>query len=144
MRFEKADLSQRFFAALVDVFIAGLLGLVPLLGDLLAVVYMLTRDAIFYVVMTTGDWRGRSFGKRLMGLRVVRTGGGPVDLAVSVKRNLPLVVGSVILMVPLIGKFVGPLVALAFIALEIVAIVTDPRGRRIGDRLGDTTVVRAG
>ncbi len=140
---EKAEVGRRFFAVLVDGFVAGLLGMVPLIGGLLSTAYMLTRDAIWHTFMTSGDWQGRSVGKRLMGLRVVRLDGGPVDLATSAKRNITLVAGSILIMVPVLGKFVGPLVALGFAALELFLVVTDPQGRRFGDRWADTVVIQA-
>lgn len=115
--------------------------MVPLLGTILGIAYMLTRDAVWQTFMTSGDWHGRSVGKRLMGLRVVRTDGGPVDLATSAKRNVTLVAGSIIVLAPGIGMVAGPVVALALLVLELFLVISDPEGKRFGDRWAETVVV---
>lgn len=143
MTYEKAELGRRFFAALADGLLAGLLGLVPLIGGFLALAYMLTKDAVWSAAMSSGDWEGRSFGKRLMGLKVIKVDGGRVDFGVSIMRNLPIVAGSIVALIPLLGWFLAPIVSLALLALEIFLIVTDSKGRRFGDRWAETVVIQS-
>ena len=143
MAARKADIGRRLVAVMIDYFIAGVLGTLPLLGGLLAIAYLLTRDAIWQAFMVSGDWDGRSVGKRLMGLRVVRLDGGPVDFATSAKRNVTLVAASIIIMVPVVGRIAAPIVALGLSLFELFLAVTDPQGRRFGDRLADTVVADA-
>jgi uncharacterized RDD family membrane protein YckC len=70
-------------------------------------------------------WRGRTIGKRALGLQVLRTGGYPVGFIDSVLRNLLraadfLPVGYV---------------------LGLLVMVGDRRFRRLGDRIAGTMVV---
>ncbi|WP_067532455.1 RDD family protein [Nocardia crassostreae] len=70
--------------------------------------------------------RGRSAGKLLLGLRVVRADGGPVDFRHAVTRAL------------------AGLVDFWILGTGLVAVVTSlcsPQGRRVGDALAGTVVV---
>lgn len=69
---------------------------------------------------------GRTPGKRWTGLRVVRSGGGPVDFRTSAIRNLLRLVDG-----PLTGYVGG-----------ITSIVVSPRNQRIGDMAAGTLVIR--
>src|SRR5262249_57943690 len=69
---------------------------------------------------------GRTPGKRINGLRVVRSGGQPVDLVTSVIRNLLRIVDFL----P-VSYLVG-----------IVSIVVTARNQRLGDIAAGTLVVR--
>lgn len=71
---------------------------------------------------------GRTPGKRWTGLRVVRSGGGPVDFRTSAIRNLLRLVDG------LLTAYVG----------GIVSIVVSSRNQRIGDMAAGTLVVREG
>ncbi len=69
---------------------------------------------------------GRTPGKRMTGLRVVRSGGGRVDLGASMIRNvLRLVDGLPLSYLP-----------------TIVSILLTPRNQRLGDLAADTVVIR--
>jgi hypothetical protein len=95
---------------------SGLLVFVPLAG-----MTMLVYDVLFE---TLGA--GRTPGKRLGGLRVVRTSGRPVDLTASVIRNaLRLFDGLPLSYVP-----------------TIVSIIVTRRNQRPGDLAADTVVIR--
>ncbi len=73
--------------------------------------------------LTTG---GRSPGKALLGLRVLRDGGEPVDLRASLMRNLLRAVDAL----P-VNYVVG-----------LVAMVLSPEGKRLGDLAAGTVVAR--
>ncbi|WP_055590207.1 RDD family protein [Peterkaempfera griseoplana] len=70
--------------------------------------------------------RGRSLGKLALGLRVVRTDGGPVRFRHALVRGL-------------VGFF--EIIALAGVPATISSMVSD-RGRRLGDVFAGTLVVR--
>lgn len=73
-------------------------------------------------------WSGQSPGKRLLGLRVVREGGRPLDFSASALRNLVRVVDF-----------------LPFgYGLGVICMFTDRRARRLGDFTAGTLVVREG
>jgi uncharacterized RDD family membrane protein YckC len=122
-----------------------------LIGSLVMLGYILGRDVLF---------DGRSLGKKTQELRVVGSSGGAVTLEQSVRRNALFAVGSALttlsmlfqlfpcvgdavacLLMPLL--LVGVLAAFAAAIVEIVMIIQDPAGIRIGDKFARTRVVRA-
>lgn len=139
---EKADLVKRFIAAIIDGAIAAVVGMIPVIGGLVGLAYILLRDGFEYDVM---DYR--SVGKKLMKLRPVKSDGTPMTYRDSFQRNWPLVFGSlvqILIFIPVIGWILIPLVGLVGLALaiaEIVLVFTNPQGLRWGDRLASTKVV---
>lgn len=79
-----------------------------------------------YFVTFEAIWDGQTPGKRVLGLRVVRNGGGGIDIGASAARNLIRFVDFL----PF-GYFVG-----------MVAIVANVRNQRLGDLVAGTIVVR--
>jgi uncharacterized membrane protein SpoIIM required for sporulation/uncharacterized RDD family membrane protein YckC len=79
-----------------------------------------------YFVMFEAVFDGQTPGKRVLGLRVVRNGGGGVDVGASAARNLLRFVDFL----PF-GYFVG-----------MVAVVANGRNQRLGDLVAGTIVVR--
>ena len=139
---EKADLVKRFVAAIIDGAVASVIGMIPVIGGLIGLTYILLRDGFEFDFM---DYR--SVGKKLMKLRPVKDDGTRMTLRDSFQRNWPLVFGSlvqILIFIPVIGWILIPFVALAGLALgiaEIVLVFTNPEGRRWGDRLAATKVV---
>jgi len=134
----------RFFAFLIDSIIAGLLSNLPVIGGLLGAGYFVVRDGLELEVMD-----GRSLGKHLMGLRVVRLDGQTMDVETSVRRNWMWGLGpvfAVVAEVPLFGPLVAALLsflALAVLLYEAYLVFTEAGGRRWGDELAGTQVVSA-
>ncbi|HYW51410.1 MAG TPA: RDD family protein, partial [Gemmatimonadaceae bacterium] len=79
-----------------------------------------------YYVTFEAIWDGQTPGKRLLGLRVVRNGGGGVDLGPSAARNVIRFVDFL----PF-GYFVG-----------MIAVIANQRNQRLGDLVAGTIVVR--
>lgn len=79
-----------------------------------------------YFIAFEAFWNGQTPGKKLLGIRVVRDGGYPIDLAGSFIRNLVR-----------IGEF-----ALGFYALSAVVSLLSPENKRLGDMAAGTIVVR--
>ena len=140
----KADPTRRFLALALDGAIAGALGIIPLLGSLLAAAYMLLRDGFDAAFMDR-----RSIGKRLLRLRPVCDDGSPVTWDVSVRRNGPLALTwlAVFLgLVPVLGfaiRPVGMAVGIILVIFEGYLVVTDETGVRLGDHLAGTRVVES-
>lgn len=138
----KADLVKRFVAALIDGILAAVVSLVPWVGGIVGTAYILLRDGLEFEFMDR-----RSIGKKVMKLRPVRDDGAPMDLETSVKRNLPLcigAVGSIFVIIPILGWILAlllGLLGLIVVVVEIVLMVTDPEGRRFGDKFGATKVI---
>ncbi len=136
-----AGLGSRFTAYLLDVLIqmVALIVFVLALGALLhnsgetgqlvaigALYLFIAFDFIGYFVLFDMLWSGRSPGKRMTGLQVVRVDGGPVGFWSSVLRNVLRLVD----IMPT-GYLVGSILVLA-----------TPRNQRLGDLAGGTVVVR--
>ena len=138
------DTLTRFVAFLIDAVAVALIGLVPIIGGLAGIAYVLFRDGLDIEYM-----RRRSLGKTLMKLTVVRTDGLPMDPMTSARRNWPLVfvsLAQILVYVPVIGWILIPFVVIAGIVLviiEVVRILTGPDGRRLGDGYAGTKVVSA-
>ncbi|MDI6638287.1 MAG: RDD family protein [Bacillota bacterium] len=142
MNYPKADLGKRFVAALIDGVIAGILTVViPILGGLLGAAYTLTKDALMFQLTKDAQWKNRSVGKKVMGLQVVNLGGGDVDMTISLKRNVTLAIGSLLAAIPLLGLLVAPLIGGVLALIEIVLVLTDAAGRRLGDKWANTQVI---
>ena len=75
--------------------------------------------------------------------------GSPMDITASVKRNWMFALGGVVqlmLWIPFIGwLLVIPvaLVAFAIGIVELFLVITDPEGRRLGDKIANTKVIEA-
>ena len=138
------DTLTRFVAFLIDAVAVALIGLVPIIGGLAGIAYVLFRDGLDLEFM-----HRRSLGKKLMKLTVVRTDGLPMDPMTSAQRNWPLVFGSLaqlLVYIPVIGWILIPFVVLAgavLVIIEVVRILTNPDGRRLGDGYAGTKVVTA-
>lgn len=138
----KADLGKRFIAMIIDAVIGGVIGVIPIVGGLVAAAYWLCRDGLDYEFMD-----GRSIGKKLMKLRPVRDDGGPMDLQTSIRRNWMFALGgliAVLLVIPIIGWILVPVVAIVAVVLGIVEgvlVLTNDEGRRFGDKMAGTHVV---
>ncbi len=149
--YELAGIGSRFLALVIDMLIQGVIfaaivwgltmlsaGTGPVRGIAapttkvaesfaIAIVSALVFIVFFgYFILFEAFWNGRTPGKALMGLRVVRDGGYPLDFTSSVIRNLIR-----------IGEL-----ALGFYAISAIACVVSPENKRLGDMAAGTIVVR--
>ena len=93
----------------------------------LFIVLLVLVLAVYPVAFET-LWRGRTPGKALMGLRVVRDDGGPVGFRQALVRGL----SGAFLEKPGVTSFVLP----------VVVSLLNAQGKRVGDLLAGTVVVR--
>src|SRR5499425_2257535 len=87
--------------------------------------YLVTAVVIFFNYIYSYMRRGQSFGKRFIGVRVVRIDGRPIDYQTAVLRNI-----------------VGYLLSFLFFGLGIVWVLWDRRRQGWHDKLAKTVVVR--
>lgn len=132
-----AGLGSRFIAGIVDLIIQLTLVvvLVVVTGavsngggrlDLLAAVIGVFLAWIIYPIAFEVLNRGRTPGKRVTHLRVVREGGGAVDLPASAIRNfMRLLDGPTLSYIP-----------------TVISIIATKRNQRLGDLAAGTLVVR--
>ncbi len=129
-----AGLGSRFMAAMIDIVIQSALIVVTVtiaaiaLGGVGAAVALGASQLAFilgYNVLCEVLGGGRTLGKRASSLRVVRTGGAPVDLRASLIRNIIRLFELALLYVP-----------------SIVSILATRDNQRLGDLAAGTLVVR--
>jgi uncharacterized RDD family membrane protein YckC len=130
-------LGPRLGALLIDMLCAiplAILAIIPFLGIIgapLACAYWISRDAFF---------GGQSIGKKVVGLKVIKPDGSPFLWADSVKRNI-VYFALLVLMIPVYGIFFNAFLSGPLSIAELILVVTG--GQRLGDRMGNTYVVRA-
>jgi uncharacterized RDD family membrane protein YckC len=139
--YELAGLGSRFVALLVDMLLQGavlalLIGIVLRLPHLLpdwnpgiTVWVLLSFSALFslaYFIILELLWQGQTVGKRLMGLRVIRTNGTAIGFSESAVRNLLRLLDAL------------P----AFNAVGALFIFFSRHCQRVGDFAAGTLVVR--
>jgi uncharacterized RDD family membrane protein YckC len=150
-RYELAGLGSRFLALAVDqaiqiAVLAGIFGglisaalravghrhaapVADKLGESLgiAIVVVVSFIVLFgYFIVFEALWNGQTPGKKLVGIRVVRDGGYPIDFGASLIRNL-IRVGE-----QLLGYYV----------LGAISALVSPENKRLGDLAAGTIVVR--
>ncbi len=141
LNFQKAGIGSRFFAALIDtslllliVFIGSYVNerliseLGSVFGNWLAAIGGIVVFALFwgYYMAFEIITNGQSPGKRLLGLRVMKTGGYPISFADSAIRNLVRVVDFL------------PF----FYCIGLIAMLINGNWQRLGDLAAGTLVVK--
>ena len=135
LRADIAGVGSRSIALIVDMLIQVVL-LLPVLfvalgdgiggmGEAIAITVIGFVVLWLYFPAFEWLWRGQTPGKRLQGIRVVRTSGQPAGMAPVVVRNL----------VRIVDAFLLPFLAL-------FSMVVTKRGQRLGDLAAGTMVVR--
>lgn len=151
--FEVAGIASRFMAAIVDsiliTLLQALLGVIVLASvlllidegsltsrleeDLPALAWLIALVGLTIFIINWGYyilfemiWNGQTPGKRLVGLRVIRSNGLPVGLPESAIRNLVRIVDFL------------P----AYYGIGVIAMFIDDQDRRLGDLAAGTLVVR--
>jgi uncharacterized RDD family membrane protein YckC len=140
LQYDIAGLGSRGAAALVDTAIqtgallvvgAGVLGAVLLNLRTLALavgVLALALVTLGYFIVFEIVWNGQTPGKRLVGVRVIRESGYPIQPADAVVRNLVRIVDGL------------P----ALYAAGVITMLLNGRSKRLGDFAAGTIVVREG
>lgn len=131
--YPKAQVLNRGIAKLIDLFIVAAAAQVIVPVGFLA--------GLAYILISDGFAGGRSIGKRLIGLQVVRPDRRePAEFRESIIRNLPFAVAQVAFAVP----YVGWILSVAILAFEAVLILGNEQGRRLGDEVAGTQVLDVG
>ncbi len=127
----------RYLARLVgkaaDLIIAMCLWHVPGAAGALA--------ALFYVLMCDAFPGGRSAGKWLTGLKVVRLDREGMDVQSSLLRNVTVALPFLLYLVPFVGPVLAFTIGAAVLVVETYLGFYDADGQRAGDTLAETLVV---
>jgi len=91
---------------------------------------------LIYVLIADGLFEGRSIGKYLTHLKVIKLDGSPAKTKESVIRNSPLFIALLISKIP----FLGPIIGVLIVLFELVMIIGSPGARRFGDEIARTEV----
>ncbi|MBU2530782.1 MAG: RDD family protein, partial [Elusimicrobia bacterium] len=95
---------------------------IPILGWIAGIIYTFARDGIDF-----GGLDNRSIGKKVMGLRVINTDtGARCSYKDSVLRQI---------------LFIIPIVNLLIALIEVILVLTDTKGIRLGDKIAKTMVI---
>lgn len=97
--------------------------------------------ALYYLLMADAFPGGRSAGKRLTALRVVRVDGEAMDFQSSLLRNLTTAAPFLLYLVPFAGPFLAYTLGAVILLVEAYLGFYDPDGQRAGDTLAETLVV---
>jgi uncharacterized RDD family membrane protein YckC len=125
--YELAGLGSRFLAVMAARYgpppVSDKLATSLAIAFVVAVVFVIFYG--YFIVFET-LWNGQTPGKKLLGLRVVRDGGYPIDFGASLIRNL-IRVGE-----QLLGYYI----------LAAISALISPENKRLGDLAAGTIVVR--
>jgi uncharacterized RDD family membrane protein YckC len=137
----RVDIGKRAIAMVIDAVIAVGVGFIPIAGGIAATAYWLLRDGMDLEFMDH-----RSIGKKVMKLRPVSLDGQPLDMMASVKRNWMFGLGGIsqLFGMTVIGLVIAiplGLITVVISIIEIVLVLTDAEGRRMGDKMAGTRVI---
>ncbi len=137
----QVDITKRAIAVIIDGVITVVVGFIPIAGGIAATAYWLLRDGMDLEFMDH-----RSIGKKVMKLRPVTLDGQPLDMAASIKRNWMFGLGGLaqLFAMTFVGLVIAiplGLIALVISVIEIVLVLTDAEGRRMGDKMAGTRVI---
>jgi len=98
--------------------------------------------ALGYLAVADSLFDGQSFGKRIVGFRVVSLEDGlPCGMRQSLVRNLPFVLPLGFALVPFWGWILCAMLSLPLIFLELYFLFKLDSAHRLGDVMADTTVI---
>ncbi len=97
--------------------------------------------ALFYILMCDAFPGGRSAGKWLTGLKVVRLDREGMDVQSSLLRNLTVALPFLLYLVPFVGPVLAYTIGAAVLVIETYLGFYDADGQRAGDTLAETLVV---
>ncbi len=136
IQFETASIGERFTARLLDLFFMGAYWLIIMWIAGLAigieegfqpVILLLVLPVMTYTLWTESLFSGRSFGKMIMGIKVVKSDGSPAGIGDFAIRWITRVLECE---------------AALFPGLAALISIISNRGQRIGDMAADTIVIR--
>lgn len=114
---QMASDGQRIGAYLVDVLLVVVVSIVPVIGGLVGLAYMLTRDSLPFL-------DGQSVGKKVLKIRAVTSDG-----ATLANNWGPGLIRNVVLLIPF------------FPLVELIILLTNKEKLRLGDQWAKTKVI---
>ena len=132
LEYHKAGILNRLVARIIDLIIAAAFSMLLYPVGFFA--------GLTYILIADGFFDGRSLGKKLINLRTIKSDGELCSYKESVLRNITLACGYLFFFIP----YVGWLCTLAVVVVEVLIILGNEKGLRIGDELAKTIVIENG
>ncbi|MBM4128590.1 MAG: RDD family protein [Nitrospira sp.] len=128
--YKRAGLLLRTIAKIIDfIIITAVAEVIPKAGFFAGLAYLLIGDALF---------DGRSFGKKLIGLRVISAETNePCSFKDSILRNGVFGIGYLFYKIPWFGWIFIAIVSV----IEFIILLGSQDGMRLGDAIAKTKVV---
>ena len=140
----KADPVLRLGAWVIDILALIILivpiaifGVIPFLGW---IVVLLGIPAVAVTYHLLRDIKSQSLGKYLLGLKVVSKNGGEAPNGSRVVRNILFAIPAAFMIIPIIGHFIGAFIGFVIVITESIMLLAT--GERLGDRFGNTAVIK--
>lgn len=135
------DLAVRFGIWIITLIVISLSGAFTGMGDVALALWLLLWFVLewFYGGLLETFWNGQTIGKRLLGMRVLRTDGQPINGLQAVMRNVLRMV-DLMPLVPLAGMET-PQGVLPVCLIGLVTPMVTRRYQRLGDLVCGTMVV---
>jgi len=128
----RANILNRLVAKAIDLIIAAAFSkILSPVGIMAGFIYLLISDGLF---------DGRSIGKKIIHLKALQGNGRGCSFRESILRNITIAGAYICFFIP----YVGWLLSGAILAVELLAILGNERGARIGDELAGTYVIENG
>jgi uncharacterized RDD family membrane protein YckC len=108
---------------------------------LVSVLYPAGPMAGFLYILICDGFKGRSIGKRIVGLQVINTvTGRPAEFKDSIVRNSTVAIPTLFSMVPIVGWFLWIVIGIPILAIELYLMTRLDQQARLGDTMADTKV----
>ena len=136
-----ASFSRIVAKSLDFIIVMALLKIIPVIGFFAGLAYLLLSDGMF---------KGRSAGKKLLGLRVIISEEGPAEVIESgykesVYRNFPFAAGyllaGILWNIPVLGVVLSFIIVAAVLVIECLIMLGSENDKRLGDEIAQTQVV---
>lgn len=128
--YPKASVLHRVIAKFLDFLIIAAIYEIPLRVSFLG--------GLFYLLIADGFAEGRSVGKQLIGLQAITpTTRKKASFKESIIRNFPLAIAYLIFYLPYIGWLFSSMI----VGFELLLMIGNPKGLRVGDELAKTQVL---
>lgn len=129
---KSAKMISRIIAKTIDLLIVAILNrIIPEGGFYVGILYILLSDSLF---------DQRSFGKKLIGLKVrYRKDDRSFKVKDSIFRNSTIAIAIFLKKIPIIGW----IFFMVIIFIELVIMFGNHKGMRIGDELANTEVIES-
>lgn len=126
----KASLLLRVIAKALDfIIIAAAAKIIPQVGYLAGLIYLLISDGLF---------DGRSIGKKVLKLKVTSLStGSSATFRDSILRNTTIASALLLYKIPLVGWFLFIII----LAVEFLLMLGNKDGMRLGDDIANTKVI---